>query len=60
MNWPKDDEWRVSNQNHPWASNDFNMWNNDYDKQKIRNVNTIRKNRQGRVKLIEKNTPSRH
>ena len=30
------------------------MCNNDYDKQKIRNVNTIRKNRQGRVKLIEK------
>jgi hypothetical protein len=30
------------------------LWNNDYDKQKIRNVNTIRKNPLGRVKLIEK------
>ena len=41
--WPNDEGWVVSNHDHTWASNDFNMLNNDYDKKEIRNVNNIRK-----------------
>ena len=40
-----DQSWDLSNALNEYMiiSNDFNMWNNDYDKYKIRNVTDIRK-----------------